>query len=49
MIDVAQVPERKSKPKRSLFVIVGFALGLLAACVQTGRQLSSRRRPTAAH
>jgi uncharacterized protein involved in exopolysaccharide biosynthesis len=31
VIDPALVPERKSKPKRSIFAIVGFGLGLAAA------------------
>lgn len=43
VIDVAQTPERKSKPKRSLFMIVGFALGLLGLCVHTGWRLSRHR------
>ncbi|MFG6468721.1 Wzz/FepE/Etk N-terminal domain-containing protein [Roseateles sp. BYS87W] len=48
VIDVAQVPERKSKPKRSFFMIAGFALGLLLMGLQTGRELKARREQRAA-
>lgn len=45
VIDVAQVPERKSKPKRSLLMILGFGLGLLAVCLHTAWALARRARP----
>lgn len=45
VIDPASIPERKSKPKRSLLMIVGFGLGLLAVCVHTAWALSRRSRP----
>ena len=41
VIDPALVPERKSKPKRSIFAIVGFGLGLAAAVALA----LARRRP----
>jgi uncharacterized protein involved in exopolysaccharide biosynthesis len=44
VIDKAQVPERKSKPKRSILMIAAFGVGLLGLCIQTGWRLSSRRR-----
>jgi len=44
MIDVAQVPERKSKPKRSLIMIGAFALTFICVCIWIGMQLSSNRR-----
>nr|WP_255355286.1 Wzz/FepE/Etk N-terminal domain-containing protein [Pelomonas sp. Root1217] len=47
IIDAAQVPERKSKPKRSLFMLAGFALALLAVGAYTklalGRERAKRR------
>lgn len=47
VIDTAQVPERKSKPKRSLLMILGFGLGLLAVCVHTATTLMRQSRSTA--
>lgn len=44
VIDVAQAPERKSKPKRSLLMILGFGLGLLAVLVHTAMTLVGRRQ-----
>lgn len=46
VIDKAVVPERKSKPKRSILMIVGFGLGLLAALSNIVWTLA-RRGPSA--
>ena len=43
VIDVAQAPERKSKPKRSLLMLAGAALALLAVFVHTAKTLKQRR------
>ena len=43
VIDEAQIPERKSKPKRSLFVLAGFGIGLIAASLLVLRRLFSTR------
>lgn len=47
VIDAAQPPERKSKPKRSQLMILGFVLALIAVSVQTTlalvRERSKRR------
>lgn len=45
VIDKAEVPERKSKPKRSILMIVGFGIGLLAVLAHTCWSMSRRRRP----
>jgi len=43
VIDMAQVPERKSKPKRSLLMLAGFALGLLWVMGHTALSLRRAR------
>lgn len=43
VIDEAQVPERKSKPKRSLFAIAGVGLAALVIVLQTVVLLNRRR------
>ncbi|MGQ3050298.1 MAG: lipopolysaccharide biosynthesis protein [Roseateles sp.] len=43
VIDVAQPPERKSKPKRSQLMIAGFALALLAVAAHTALALVRKR------
>lgn len=43
VVDAAQVPERKTKPKRSLFMIVAFGLGFVLAAALVLRQ--HLRRP----
>ncbi len=43
VIDAAQVPERKSKPKRSQLMIAGFVLALIAVAVQTALSLVRQR------
>lgn len=43
ILDVAQVPERKSKPKRSHLMLAGFALALLAVVAHTALALSRMR------
>ena len=44
VIDPAVVPEEKSKPKRGLFVFVGFLLGLLSSCFYALLRPSAIRR-----
>lgn len=43
VLDVAEVPERKSKPKRSHFMLAAFALALLAVVAHTALTLSRDR------
>jgi len=43
LIDTAQVPERKSKPKRSLLLLAGFGIGFMLACLWVMREYMSRR------
>jgi uncharacterized protein involved in exopolysaccharide biosynthesis len=43
VIDAAQAPERKSKPKRSQLMMVGFILALLAVVAQTTFSLFRQR------
>lgn len=43
IIDAAQVPERKTKPKRSQLMILGFVLALIAVSVQTTLALVRER------
>jgi uncharacterized protein involved in exopolysaccharide biosynthesis len=43
LIDIAQVPERKSKPKRSLLLLAGFGIGFMLACLWVMREYMSRR------
>jgi uncharacterized protein involved in exopolysaccharide biosynthesis len=43
VIDIAQVPERKSKPKRSQLMMAGFALALLAVAAHTALGLIRQR------
>jgi len=48
VIDRAEVPERKSKPKRSIFMLVAFALTfLLCAGWVTVREIKGQDRPAA--
>lgn len=42
VIDVAQPPERKSKPKRSMLMLAGFALALVGVMVHTALQLGRK-------
>lgn len=45
VIDVAQVPERKTKPKRSVFMLVGFALAfLVCAALVLRREYKQKSR-----
>lgn len=44
LIDAAQVPERKSKPKRSLLMLGAGALAFLGVCIRTATQLVAARR-----
>lgn len=44
VIDAAQVPERKSKPKRSMLMLAAFAAAFLAVAVHTGATLTRARR-----
>ena len=43
ILDAAEVPERKSKPKRSHLMLAGFALALLAVVAHTALTLSRER------
>ena len=43
VIDVAQPPERKSKPKRSQLMMAGFALALIAVAAHTALALTRAR------
>ena len=47
VIDVAQVPERKSRPKRSYFALAGLALGLIAGGVRFAVLRRNRARAAA--
>jgi len=42
ILDAAQLPERKSKPRRSVFMMIGFGLGLLVICLHTAVSLARR-------
>ncbi|MEJ6002160.1 GNVR domain-containing protein [Paucibacter soli] len=44
LIDAAQVPERKSKPKRSMLMLAAAGLTFLGICIHTGVLLARRRR-----
>ncbi len=49
MVDTPQVPEKKTKPKRSFIMMGAFGVALLGVCVWIGMQLSaSQRRQRAA-
>jgi uncharacterized protein involved in exopolysaccharide biosynthesis len=43
LVDVAKIPERKSKPKRSLFALTGLGIGFFLACLWVTRTLLAGR------
>lgn len=43
LVDVAKIPERKSKPKRSFFALTGFGIGFFLACLWVTRTLLAGR------
>ncbi len=43
LVDVARIPERKSKPKRSLFALTGLGIGFFLACLWVTRTLLAGR------
>ncbi|RTL37848.1 MAG: lipopolysaccharide biosynthesis protein [Burkholderiales bacterium] len=45
LVDAAEVPERKTKPKRSYFMIAGFGLGFVACAIWVLVPVLRSRRP----